>query len=123
MVAGVCAGLAEYFDIDPTVIRVIWVLSVFAGIGIIAYIVCWLVMPEKRYDGSLSNTSYPDTPQQTSTVDKEKNKQVLGISLIIMGVLFMFDKFFNWFDMDLLIPLAIIAVGGYIIFSNTRRGS
>ncbi len=47
-VAGVCAGFAEYFDLDVTLIRIVWVLCVVcAGVGVLAYIVCWIVMPEE----------------------------------------------------------------------------
>lgn len=43
---GVCAGIAEYFDIDPTVIRLIWALAIlFAGTGVLAYLVAALVLP------------------------------------------------------------------------------
>ena len=50
-VAGVCAGLAEYFKIDVTIIRLIWVLFVLcAGSGVLAYIACALVIPEKPDD-------------------------------------------------------------------------
>ena len=46
---GVCGGLAEYFGIDATVLRLILVLAVvFAGVGIIAYLVAALVIPEKQ---------------------------------------------------------------------------
>ena len=45
--AGACAGLAEYLNIDPTVIRVIWALVALSGAGILAYLVCALVIPEK----------------------------------------------------------------------------
>ena len=45
---GVCAGIAEYFDIDPTLIRLIWALAVvFAGVGILAYIIAAIVIPRK----------------------------------------------------------------------------
>ena len=45
-IAGVCAGLADYFDMDPTVIRVLWLLTVLcAGTGILAYIILWIVLP------------------------------------------------------------------------------
>lgn len=45
-IAGVCAGLAQYFDLDVTLIRVIWlVLLLCAGTGLIAYIICWIVIP------------------------------------------------------------------------------
>lgn len=53
MVAGVCAGVAEYLNIDVTVVRVIWAItSVCAAIGILAYIICAVVIPEKP-DGSI----------------------------------------------------------------------
>ena len=48
VLVGVCGGIAEYFNIDPTVVRVIWgVASIFAFAGVIAYIVCAFVIPEK----------------------------------------------------------------------------
>ena len=47
MIAGVCAGVAEYLNIDPTVIRVIWAIACFGTLGILAYIACALIIPEK----------------------------------------------------------------------------
>ncbi len=45
---GVCAGIAEYFDVDPTLIRLLWVLgTIFVGAGIIAYIIAAFIMPRK----------------------------------------------------------------------------
>jgi len=49
-IAGVCAGLAEYFDLDITLVRVLWlVVTFFSGLipGIVGYIVAWIVMPEE----------------------------------------------------------------------------
>ena len=49
MVAGVAGGLAEYFDIDPTLVRILFVLLTLlggGGLGIITYIVLWIIMPE-----------------------------------------------------------------------------
>jgi phage shock protein C len=49
MVAGVAGGLAEYFDIDPTIIRILFVLlAIFGGgfLGILIYIVLWIIMPD-----------------------------------------------------------------------------
>ena len=45
VVAGVCSGLAEYFDIDVTLVRLVFVVLLFTGVGILAYLVLWLVMP------------------------------------------------------------------------------
>lgn len=51
MIAGVCAGLAEYFGFDPTVVRLVYaLLTIFTAFaGVIVYIVLWIVMPEKYY--------------------------------------------------------------------------
>ena len=47
-IAGVCAGFAEYFDLDVTVVRVVWlIVALFGGGGILAYIIAWIVMPEE----------------------------------------------------------------------------
>ena len=47
-IAGVCGGLAEYLNIDTTIVRLIWALiALFAGAGILAYLVCALIIPEK----------------------------------------------------------------------------
>jgi len=45
-VAGVCAGLANYFDIDPTVVRILFVIIFFAGgASLLAYLIMWIAMP------------------------------------------------------------------------------
>lgn len=47
-IAGVCGGIAEYFDIDPTIVRLITLILVLsAGGGLIAYIIAWIVIPEE----------------------------------------------------------------------------
>ena len=48
MLCGVCAGVAEYFYLDPTLVRVLWgVIALGYGIGLLAYIVCAVVFPDK----------------------------------------------------------------------------
>jgi len=50
MIGGVCEGTGEFLEIDPTIVRVIWafltILSI--GVGIIAYILAWIIIPEKK---------------------------------------------------------------------------
>src|SRR5262249_54091899 len=47
-IAGVCLGFAEYFDIDATLLRVIWLITVImSGVGLIPYVIAWIVMPEE----------------------------------------------------------------------------
>lgn len=49
IIAGVCGGLGEYYGVDPTIIRLIWVLATLLtglGLGLLAYIIAWIVMPK-----------------------------------------------------------------------------
>lgn len=49
IIAGVCGGFAEYFGVDPTLVRLIWVLITLAwGAGLLLYIIAWLIMPEEE---------------------------------------------------------------------------
>ena len=53
VVAGVCAGLADYFGVDPTLVRLAFALfTVFGGAGILLYLCAWIVIPEEGGDGS-----------------------------------------------------------------------
>jgi phage shock protein C len=53
VVAGVCAGLATYFGVDPTLVRLAFALvTVFGGFGVLLYLVAWVVIPEEGGDGS-----------------------------------------------------------------------
>lgn len=48
-IAGVCQGVAEYFNIDPTTVRIIWfIVSWFYGIGVGIYILLWIILPDKE---------------------------------------------------------------------------
>lgn len=52
-IAGVCGGIAAYFGMDPVIPRLIWVvLALAAGMGLLAYIICWLVIPQEPVTAS-----------------------------------------------------------------------
>lgn len=49
VLGGVCGGLGEYLDTDPTLIRLLWVIfTLMGGAGIIAYIIAWIIIPERK---------------------------------------------------------------------------
>jgi phage shock protein C len=49
MVAGVCAGLADYLNIDPTIMRILFVVIAFAGgASLLAYLIMWIIVPEEK---------------------------------------------------------------------------
>lgn len=49
MIGGVCGGIAEYYDLDSTVIRLIWAIIILfsMGMGVLAYLIFWIIMPER----------------------------------------------------------------------------
>ncbi len=63
MIAGVCGGIGEYFNIDPTLIRIIWAaLVISGGTGLIAYIACALIIPSEEDEDEVAGKaeSYED---------------------------------------------------------------
>lgn len=53
IVAGVCSGIGEYFNIDPVIVRLLWVLfACIGGSGLVAYLIAWIIVPECPADGN-----------------------------------------------------------------------
>lgn len=49
MIAGVCGGVGKYLGLDPTLVRILWACSILiAGTGALAYIICWIIIPEEQ---------------------------------------------------------------------------
>ncbi|MCX6276704.1 MAG: PspC domain-containing protein [Bacteroidetes bacterium] len=49
VLGGVCAGIGNYFNVDPVLIRVVWAVGFFAaGIGFLAYLIAWIIIPEEK---------------------------------------------------------------------------
>lgn len=117
MFAGVCAGIAEYYQIDSTLVRLAFVLlSLAYGGGIVAYIVCAIIIPEKPLDYvddvvNSDNSGYG----QDGTGTQKKTKQFVGIFLLVIGVLLLFDKLFWWFDKGIIWAIGVIAIGAFLL--------
>ncbi len=127
ILAGVCGGLAEYFDIDPSLVRVGAVLLTLAwGAGLLAYLVLWLIVPQKPLESSLGEDQGMETPAQRPAAEKtEKDRGVffVGMILTIIGVLLLMNNYvsFAWLSMSKLWPLLIIVVGIIIIARGSAR--
>ncbi len=61
MISGVCGGLAEYFNVDNAIVRLVFVLAVLSGISPLVYLVLWIVMPEQKT--SAANVALPNHPR------------------------------------------------------------
>lgn len=161
MIAGICGGLAKYFDIDPTIVRVLFVVSIFiGGGGIVAYIILWIVVPEEQLifqsaaQDSQTNQKKSDSEESNSNTNQDSskfdstsfnaginqkvneatneinkildeaksNKKVFGGTiLILLGILFLLDNLFPYFDFGDYWPIILIVIGVGIIIKATRN--
>ena len=136
VIGGVCGGIAEYFDIDTTLVRLLAVLIFFfGGSGIVAYIIGWIIIPQNPNGNTEDNSENKgeikgkikkgadkankkveeNLPEERSKGNSERNRNIiLGIILIIVGLVFMGTTLFpwiTWIAWGTFWPVIIIVVG------------
>jgi phage shock protein C len=129
MLGGVCVGLGEYFEIDPVLARIAFVVLAFMhGVGVIAYLALWIIVPRRPLP--LPGAANPiEIPIDNSDISVSpvaarhtgRMGQVAGILLIGLGVLFLLDNFIPAIDMDDLWPLLLIGVGAALLWRPGQR--
>ena len=112
VLAGVCGGLARYLGIDPVVIRILMVVLIFAGVGVVAYIVAWIVIPEAA-EGE------PECPADAQT--RHGTAVALGAGLIALGGLLLLRGLVPWFHSDMFWPVLVVAGGLLLLLISARR--
>lgn len=122
MIAGVCGGLAEYLDLDPVLVRLAFVVLLFAsGVGLPIYIVLWIIMP--KGNGETAVYAEPSTEPLKVNVDngngngRVSQPVTIGAILLLLGFYFLFSEigWLTWLQGGLIWPLIIIAFGFYLI--------
>lgn len=144
MIGGVAGGLSQYFDIDPTIVRVLFVLSLFlGGAGIIAYIILWIVVPEEPFvfnmppssatsESGSSNESKKESDETAAKLsfeynqvyEKKKNEKRFtygGIFLIVLGVIFLLDNFVPRFNFGDIFPFILVIIGVGLLMSAKKN--
>lgn len=136
VIAGVCSGLAHYFDIDPTLIRVILIfITVFGGSGIILYLILWLVIPSDGSNGNLTEDSIKENAKEIKGkaedlgesmkdfAESKNSKYVLGVSLLSLGIVLTLSNFgfFHYFNIWKLWPITLIVLA-FVIFRDNGKG-
>lgn len=119
IIGGVCGGIAEYFGIDSTLVRLLAILIVFVGgAGLIAYIIAWIIIPQNPEEVPGQEVDYSDTGSH-----EDRNKHVWGgLILIFLGLFFLTRSFFPHFILVKFWPIILVVVGiGLIIQSLTRN--
>jgi phage shock protein C len=114
MIAGVCGGLGEYLNVDPTILRVVAVLLIFAkGIGLLAYLIGWVIIPRR-----------PVMEAEVVAPEKsEFNRLLPGLALILIGLIFLLNNLIPWFRFGYLWPLVLIVLGVALLIKSQKGES
>jgi phage shock protein PspC (stress-responsive transcriptional regulator) len=144
ILGGVAAGVADYFDMDPSIVRVVWAVLalVTGGIFLVLYIVMWIVVPEGPSAATVARAAEPgselavaDAPGTAAPPpDWEAHEQrlrrggsggavIFGVILIGLGVWFLIDQYVPAIDTDLLWPVALVVLGIVLLVLALRRPS
>ncbi|MCX6730619.1 MAG: PspC domain-containing protein [Candidatus Roizmanbacteria bacterium] len=139
ILAGVASGIARYFDVDPNIIRLLFiVLAVCGGSGVLIYILLWLLLPSdtsKTVDGrdmfkenvqqmkeavqEFAKEVKREAHQEVSD-KKEKSQQSLGVILVIVGLIFLLTNLglLDFFIIKKLWPVLLIFLGILVVYKN-----
>lgn len=124
VIAGVCGGLSEYFNIDIALMRVLFVVSAICGsFGFWMYIILWIVLPEER----IIEQSY-DGRDETIDITPKDNKQrningamIASLILIFIGLIALIDNFAFVTWIWKLWPVTLIIVGVMLLINTQNK--
>lgn len=135
---GVAGGLGEYFAVDPVIIRILFVILIFAGgASILIYPLLWIAIPAepiKPFGFSQTADSFTDSAAAESNplnttppplvIDEPKKSNgplIAGSILVVIGLLFLLEKLIPNINFGDLWPALLIIVGGVLIFTSMNR--
>jgi phage shock protein PspC (stress-responsive transcriptional regulator) len=127
IIAGVAGGLSDYFNIDPVIIRILFVVfSILHGSGILIYIILWIAIPEEPFDVAY-NINNQSEPNNTNTNDIPPTKNscsprfITGLILVFIGVVFLLNNLIPSFDFSDIFPYILILIGILLISNSFKK--
>jgi phage shock protein C len=117
LVAGVCSGLSEYFEIEATLVRVIFVLLFLTGSGFFIYLILWLLIPKKGE--MVKNNKIENLAKRirSKEVNYQKKGSFFGLLLVVIGGIFLVEKLVPMIiDWEYVFPGLLVVLGLYLIF-------
>jgi phage shock protein C len=125
VLAGVAGGVAEYFDVDPSLVRVFWFLSIFVGgFGVLLYIAMAIIVPPEPLSAEAAAAAAAGMPEGHRHVTRGSGRATtfVGIGLVLFGTLALIGAalptVLSW---HLLWPAFIIGIGALLIAGAVRR--
>ena len=127
MVGGVAAGLAEWMNADPGLVRIAWALLVplTGGVALLAYLVAWVVLPEAPATTAIGGAGEEGDPASPDSlprqIDQRRTQLVLGGGLVLVGVWFLVREYLPDIDWGFVWPLVLVAGGIANLVTASRR--
>lgn len=121
VIFGVCGGLGAYFGIDPVVVRLIFVLATLAGgAGIPLYVILAIVIPSETEENPIA----PAPPSDTAAL-RRHSAEIAGAFLAVIGMYLLAQNmgWVPWLNANVIWPLALVALGVYLIAARELRHS
>lgn len=143
MLFGVAGGMADWLDLDPAIVRLVWALLILAGgIGLLLYIVAAIVIPEapSMMGAAPGATGSPGSPGTTADSTAQQGRwearearraarrdggrgagMIFGLVLVIAGVWFLVQRYLPAFDTSWLMPAVLIVIGIALLLGAMGR--
>jgi phage shock protein PspC (stress-responsive transcriptional regulator) len=135
VIFGVCGGLGEYFETDPLIVRILFVvLSLINGAGIIAYLILAVVVPEEEKKIKKNDNAVEEVQEKTQELAEElksgswiKNtRNIFGLVIVLIGLNVLFEQVFQyspfaWINWGIVWGLLIILIGSKIILGSSKK--
>jgi phage shock protein C len=130
VIAGVAAGIADYFGVDPIIVRLLFIILAFGqGSGLLAYIIGWIIIPEEpQTEESKKDQPSPEPKEKAnteqshiynaSTPEEERPRYFLGLVFIFIGAILIIQNLFGYHFWRLIVPVILVGIGLAIIARN-----
>lgn len=135
IIFGVCGGLGEYFEVDPLILRILFILLTFTGgSGIIIYIILAILIPDAN-DQKSKGKSISDAQEKTQELAEDIKgngnwfksvRNIIGLIIVFIGLDILFEQVFNinpfsFVNWSIVLALIIILIGLKVIFGNKKQ--
>ncbi len=122
ILGGVCGGIAEYFDVDSILIRLIAIILIFSGAGVLIYILMWIIIPvfNSNFEKQKETVKLEKDEKTNEYKEKKSNnfRELLGLILIVLGFILLIGKLFS-ISPEVIGILILIIVGILFVVTSS----
>ena len=133
VIGGVCSGLADYFNLDVALVRILFVIALlFASFGFWLYIILWIFIPERDLNFYFNNDQHQyreyqpkseDVDNSSNYVNKKNTTIFAGVIVILLGFIFLINNFIPISWVWKLWPIILVLIGTVMIVNAIKKNN